>query len=318
MGLLLGGSARVLQFFEYVSGVLWCTDAYKDIIKHNRNSNNASLIYMRKNQSSTEGEWGISESGWRYVIMGALGGLAVGLVKILWTTLIHDFPKVPPSLFLELKDLQCHEPNIAVPVLLCSAIGLGCGASTGPEAALGAVGAALGTVFSKFECFASGVRSTSRVGLFSIIGMSASFGPLLPSPILAVMLLHELGFASMERASSKSLNGVTFMEMVTLAGISASVSFAVFSQLKDLTFLEPVKIPPGEIAVREPWTKYLGVAVLIGFASGIIGLFGLLFLGWEETRIICGKPASCRRSLCGFEQNWVCVTPVIGGHCAAL
>ena len=65
-------------------------------------------------------------------------------------------------------------------------------ASVGPEAAVGAIGASLGTHLSSFRFIS---KPYIKI-FFAIFRIAAAFGPLLPSPVLSSMLLHELTIAS--------------------------------------------------------------------------------------------------------------------------
>ena len=103
--------------------------------------------------------------------------------------------------------------------------------------------------------------------------------------------------------------------MVALTGVGASVSFALFTQLKDLTFLETVNIPPAEIGVRGNWTKYLAPAMAIGFLSGIVGFCGILFLGIGKKLGDCTRKLLARTGMacgCGRYIGMI-LTPAIGG-----
>ena len=112
--------------------------------------------------------------------------------QVVWISIIGDFPENPPSLVTD-KRLHVHDPKLSIGLLLYSIISLGIGASVGPEAAAGAIGASPGTHLSSFRFI------SSRMGLqifFAVLGIAAAFGPLLPSPVLSSMLLHELTIAS--------------------------------------------------------------------------------------------------------------------------
>ena len=107
------------------------------------------------------------------------------------------FARVTPSLVTELKDLRVHDTAVSVCILIVSTLSLGFGASVGPEASLGAIGGFIGTIVgsSRLVRRLHGTRGARgyTVELYSLLGMAAAFGPLLPSPVLAVMLLPELG-----------------------------------------------------------------------------------------------------------------------------
>ena len=63
---------------------------------------------------------------------------------------MFPYPKLLATLVAETKELNNHEPWTSVAVVILSSISLSVGASVGPEAALGLMGSALGTVVGKF------------------------------------------------------------------------------------------------------------------------------------------------------------------------
>ena len=191
-GLLMGAvcGAIALGFFNaflFIAKQLWDTSDYQDKIKH----------------GATPGGWMPAGPTW-YIGMMVGGGACVGVGKLLWSLSVAPFPRVTPSLVTELKDLRVHDTAVSVCILIVSTLSLGFGASVGPEASLGAIGGSIGTIVgsSRLVRRLHGTRGARgyTVELYSLLGMAAAFGPLLPSPVLAVMLLHELGVASQSRA----------------------------------------------------------------------------------------------------------------------
>lgn len=59
--------------------------------------------------------------------------------------------------------------------------------SVGPEAAMGNMGGALGTLLGNVRD-----QSDRRKAISAFAGMAGAMGALFPSPVLAVLLLHEL------------------------------------------------------------------------------------------------------------------------------
>ncbi len=278
--------------FEFFATVFWNDDAYAALIKQ------AAL-------ANTTNTWGAAAPDYFFVGLGAAAGLAVGCVKVAWSSVrTTPFPTNPPSLVTEVKDLRCHDPATCAPLMLCSAIGLACGTSVGPEAALGAVGASLGSFLGEHTS-----TGRQRPGLYATLGMAAAFGPLLPSPMLAVLMLHELGFAAFSR-SSKTTMGAPFMEFVILAGVASSGSYALFVSVEDLTFLNTTVVPPVSLAVRGSWSQYMAAALALGVLCGIVGLVGLLCLGIGKK--LGGAFHALFQRRCG-RRVAVCLTPVVGG-----
>jgi H+/Cl- antiporter ClcA len=305
VGILLGFIALgFFNLFEESATLMWNTADYKKSIK--------------LGQNQTKQSWG-SSGEWWYIYLSCCGGLAIGCVKIMWSaTRETPFPREPPSLVIEVKDLHVHDPFTSFPVMICSAISLACGASVGPEAALGAVGGAVGTLAGDWmygsledKHGTSTLTSTTskvitlRKQLYVVIGMAAAFGPLLPSPILAVMMMHELCFASNVKPTT------SFMESMLLTGIASSVSFAIFVGLEDYTFLKAIHIPPAELFVQGTWTIYYLHSIWLGVVCGFTGLLGIALLG------IGKKLGFIVQDLISkiFRSIWMgmLLTPAIGG-----
>ena len=165
-----------------------------------------------------------------------------------------------------------HDPATSLCILLLSSISLSVGASVGPEAALGSTGAAMGTVIGNWvtgkwmptPALVQGEEAHGLVTggerwrgdrryvnmLYVIVGLSATIGPLLPSPILTVMLLHEVAFAARSPAWATH-EGTGFMETMTLSGLAAAASFAFFIEFKSYTFLGAgFSLPPAALIVK--------------------------------------------------------------------
>eukprot|EP00966_Prymnesium_polylepis_P224317 5188918-Prymnesium_polylepis.1 len=190
-------SLFMFNFFDKLGELTWYDEEYSEGLK----------------EGAANGQIGRGHWWWLWVTSG--GGLVIGLVKVLWSYLIAPYPLSPPTILTEVQDLHAHRPTETIATLMISAISIGCGASVGPEAALGGVGGALGTVFGRAghplyrkakELFASmhhhdaapteacddALVPQRLIPLYTLTGMAAAFGPLLPSPFLSTLLLHEL------------------------------------------------------------------------------------------------------------------------------
>ena len=279
--------------FEYISSHTWNTKEYQENIKNNNGGNYG------------QGEWDT-------MITMIIGGTAIGLIKVIWTGLFGEFPEDPPSLVTEVKDLHVHDPKLSIGLLLCSVISLGVGASVGPEAAAGAIGASLGTFIASLTCVSKRMESSNY--FLPFLGISAAFGPLLPSPILSSILLHELTIAS------GAINRFDFMHSMVLSGIAASVSYTIFISLEDFTFLDQKILPIALFQfpnVHETDPILMLYAIPLGIVSGIWGFFGVLVLG------ICKGVGGAiskgfnnlGRKCCGFNSYVLGLffTPIIGG-----
>ena len=116
---------------------------------------------------------------WVAVTAGA--GLIVGVLRRLF--------RVPVKLagtVQELKD-QRVEPSTVPGAVAVSLVSLAGGASLGPEDALGKMGGGLGTWVSERQKLSEDMRATNTLS-----GMSAAYGGLLSSPILASILTLEI------------------------------------------------------------------------------------------------------------------------------
>jgi H+/Cl- antiporter ClcA len=115
---------------------------------------------------------GTGKAWWVVVTTGT--GLLIGALKLVpW---LH-FPAKPKGLFSEVKDLHV-EPREAPAVALLSVLSLACGASVGPEMALGSLGGGLGTFLAHQRHLGQDETFTS-----TLTGMAAAMGPLLPTPV---------------------------------------------------------------------------------------------------------------------------------------
>jgi H+/Cl- antiporter ClcA len=115
---------------------------------------------------------GTGKPWWIAVTTGT--GLLIGALKLVPS--LH-FPAKPKGLFSEVKDLHV-EPKEAPAVALCSVLSLACGASVGPEMALGSLGGGLGTYLAHRRRLGQDETFTS-----TLTGMAAAMGPLLPTPV---------------------------------------------------------------------------------------------------------------------------------------
>ena len=89
---------------------------------------------------------------WWYIGLLTGAGLAVGLLKVVWSAIFpnHVFAHRIPSLTEDLASLKAHDCFVPIAYLAASALSIGLGATCGPEAALGATGTAVGTLVAKW------------------------------------------------------------------------------------------------------------------------------------------------------------------------
>lgn len=85
---------------------------------------------------------------WWYVGLLSGAGFVVGLLKVIWNTILpnHKLPKPLPSFAVDIRQLHAEDLLLPIPMLVCSALSIGLGASAGPEAALGITGTTIGSL----------------------------------------------------------------------------------------------------------------------------------------------------------------------------
>ena len=181
---------------------------------------------------------------WVAVTAGA--GVLVGVLRRLFR-----LPAKIPGTVQELKDERV-EPSTVLQAVAVSVVSLAGGASLGPEGGLGLMGGGLGTWVSERRKLSEDMRATN-----TLTGMSAAYGGLLSSPILATILVLELARPRAARF------------LVTLVGglVAASVAFAVYFPIAGSTFVGIYELPSFEY---EDWQ--LLAAVPLGLAAGALAL----------------------------------------------
>lgn len=118
---------------------------------------------------------------WIAILSGT--GFVVGFIR--W---FFDYPENLPGLFKEVND--CHvEPTWAPLTGFISMISLAGGACLGPEQALGNLGGGIATYTT--EHLVEFEENDRKLVVLS--GMTAALGALFPTPILAVLMMYELG-----------------------------------------------------------------------------------------------------------------------------
>ena len=209
---------------------------------------------------------------WVAVTAGA--GLLVGVLRRVFHVPIKLAGTVP-----ELKD-QRVEPSTVPGAVAVSLVSLAGGASLGPEDALGKMGGGLGTWASERQKLSEDVRATNTLS-----GMSAAYGGLLSSPILASILTLEIARPKAARFADTLVAGL----------LSATVAFAVYFPIAGSTFVGIYELPSYEY---EDWQ--LLAAIPLGLVAGALGLI---------TAVAIGVMAKLMAPLARFTV----LRPVIGG-----
>jgi H+/Cl- antiporter ClcA len=185
---------------------------------------------------------------WVAVTAGA--GVVVGVLRR-----VFRLPTKLAGTVEELKD-QRVEPSTALQGVAVSLVSLVGGASLGPEAGLGMLGGGLGTWVSERRNLDDDMRGTN-----TLTGISASYGGLLSSPILATILVLELARPKASRV----------MDTLVGALLSSTVAFAVFFPIAGSTFVGIYSLPSFEY---EDWQ--LLAAVPLGLVAAALALITAL------------------------------------------
>jgi H+/Cl- antiporter ClcA len=269
---------------------------------------------------------GVGSGDWWWLGVTCGGGLVVGILRVL-----PGFPGDVDGLFKEVASLHVH-PSHSPLVFLTSMLSLALGASVGPEAAMGNLGGGLGTLLGQMRNM-----SDRRRAIAAFCGMAGAMGALLPSPILAVLIIHELTVTS--RPADTRFNAAVpaiqyspfspfsgdgaasaahfavdqhdFMEQVTLGGIAAVAGYTVFVTLAPHTWLTPHSLPYPAAVFSQYETWHIAAAIPMGIVAGVLGIITLILLGLFRK---VGKRVRMRLLSRGLRPKVVEVLlPVIGG-----
>jgi len=204
-----------------------------------------------ENVGFNDGKW-----YWVYVTTGA--GFLVGSLRVMM-----KYPDDLPGFFKEVTD--CHvDPTWALPTVLLSAISLGGGANLGPEQAMGNLGGGLANILAE----RMQLENKEDQKLCVLSGMSGAMGALFPTPVLGVLIIHELG------NPPKS-----YMESTLLMSIPAIASFLVLYTLSEYTWIEDLNANH-TLSMHWKFEKWqCGAAVLMGMVAAGISLISLLGVG---------------------------------------
>ena len=198
------------------------------------------------------------DPGW---LDGSLWWVAVTAGAGVLVGILRRFFRVPvklPGTLEELKD-QRVEPSMVPGAVAVSLVSLAGGASLGPEDALGKMGGGLGTWVSERHKLSDDVKATNTLS-----GMSAAYGGLLTSPLLATILVLEVA----------PLKARQFAHTLVASLLSSTVAFAVYFPIAGSTFLGIFAVPSYKY---EDWQ--LLAAVPLGLAAGGLALITVVAIG---------------------------------------
>ncbi len=110
-----------------------------------------------------------------------IAGLAIGLLR--YST---NYPSDLPGFFKEINDAHVDPSHTPVTVAI-SAMSLACGASLGPEQALGNFSGGLGTLVSE----RMNLENDNEKRVIVLSAMASALGCLFPNPLLGVQMIME-------------------------------------------------------------------------------------------------------------------------------
>ena len=188
---------------------------------------------------------------WVAVTAGA--GLLVGVLRRIFRP-----PLVLAGTVRELRD-QRVEPATVPGAVAISLVSLAGGASLGPEDALGKMGGGLGTWISERRKLDEDVRATNTLS-----GMSAAYGGMLSSPILASIFTLEVARPRAARVGDTLVGGL----------LAASIAFAIYFPIAGSTFVGLYSLPSYEY---QDWQ--LLAAIPLGLIAGALALVTIVAVG---------------------------------------
>lgn len=202
-----------------------------------------------------------------WIAVPAGAGLVVGLIRY-----ASSFPDNIDGMFKEIQTLHVDYKWCPYTYVI-SLISLSCGACLGPEAGLGNVGGGLGSfITSKDFGYIHIPKDYKKLVVLS--GFAAAMGALMPSPLLAVMLIFELGPNPPRQ----------LIECVTMTGICAVASFAISYTIVSGTWLEHVSQTLFKIDATWDFNPdQLGISFVVGVVSAAIGLCIVVVIGIGRT-----------------------------------
>jgi H+/Cl- antiporter ClcA len=210
---------------------------------------------------------------WWWVAVAVAAGFIVGV--------LHRLLKVPeqtPGIIAEIKTGQIEERLVPATVLI-SVISLIGGASLGPEKALGSLGGGAGSWIARRRGLSS---EDSQVNVLS--GMAGSYGGMLSSPLIVVMLLIEVARPG----------GSRFTKTLVGSIVASSIGFGIYFVIGGAIFLDLYKLPQYKF---EDWQLLAGIALGL-FAALVVTVLVLVMA--LATRLFDRVPTIARSTLGGL------------------
>lgn len=195
-----------------------------------------------------------------YIFITGGTGLIVGICRYM-----TNYPETLKGVFKEIEEYHV-DPTFAPHTIVISAMSLAGGACLGPEQALGNIGGGLATWL--VENHIEFPDETDRQ-MVVLCAMCAAFGALFPTPVLAVLLIYELGQPPKP-----------FMESIVLLAVGATGAFIMYYQFAENFLLD--KLSSNGIVLAALWTfnnEQCAYALGFGVVSGGICLCAVIMIG---------------------------------------
>lgn len=232
--------------------------------------------WIDKKSNANMSAFGGGEWWWIAVTTGT--GVVVGILRY-----VLKLPDKLPSFIEDLKE-QHVQVEWVLPIVLTSAVSLAGGMSLGPEAGLAQLGGGVAAFASRrLGC------QPKTVSRATVLGMSGTFGALLGSPVVATMMLCELGRPGI----------LTRMQYIMQSWAASGIGFVIFYAVAGETFLDVYEMPD---YTYEP--VHLAYGALLGAVSAVLAVVAMAILAMGSKTLGAFRRSGPKGQLLG---------PVIGG-----
>ena len=346
-GLMALVALAFVNAYVYASEQTWKTTAYTqaiqtpfDILTSVNITDTHSITAFPTQGTVSLDPLRLGNGQWWYIVLLLSTGFVVGLIKVLWSTMVPaalnallrpwrerndkvpiittTFPDRIPGFLQDLVDLKAHDLLLPIAIMITSALSIGCGASVGPEAALGAAGTAMGTLLGKlFRRNNQQTKSNCKEDVMerALKGdnqLDDSKANLSSGQKFVSFILPD--FSGPGEQEKCALDGMaasfgaifpsqfmaplmifelashhwfgagpdrkfpSYVETIARSGIASTVSYAIFVAIKDQTLLSSYRFPVAMYDLLHFELIYLVYGLFLGIVSGLIGFVGFLCL----------------------------------------
>lgn len=206
-------------------------------------------------------QFGAGRAWW--VGLAAGTGLAVGLAKWLFDL------ETTPSFLTELQAMHV-DPLRGAKTGVVVLMGLLGGVPMGPEAGLGAVAGAAGTLVGQLR--KPRIRRAMRRKLLVITSMCSAFASFLPNPMCAILLTIELGHTPRRL-------GISYTHLTAALSAGSTVAFVCYYAIAGYTYLNPGALFVTAAAAQRYDQMYVVEGILFGVGGAAMAVCYLLIAG---------------------------------------